>query len=82
MTEPRRACFLERVSVHAVPVGVGGHAEGAVAGRAASAITEKAARVASNLVAGDGDVLEDLLLDDVVVLVESGDGEFRQHVVS
>ena len=49
MTEPRRACFLERVSVHAVPVGVGGHAEGAVAGRTASAVTEKAARVAGNL---------------------------------
>ena len=72
---------LERVAVHAVPVGVGGEAEGAVGGLAAAAATEKTAGVAGHLVAGDGDVLEDLLLHGVVVLVEGGDGEFGQHIV-
>ena len=65
----------ERIAVHAVPVGVGGEADGAVGRAAAAAATEKTAGVAGHLVAGDGDVLEDLLLDDVVVLVEGGDGE-------
>ena len=72
---------LERVAVHAVPVGIGGEAEGAVGGLAAAAATEKTASVAGNLVAGDGDVLEDALLYRVVVGIEGGDGEFRQHVL-
>ena len=72
---------LERVAVHAVPVGIGGEAEGAVGGLAAAAATEKTASVAGNLVASDGDVLEDALLYRVVVGIESGDGEFRQHVL-
>ena len=71
---------LERVAVHAVPIGIGGEAEGAIGGLAAAA-TEKTASVAGNLVAGDGDVLEDALLHGVVVGIEGGDGEFRQHVV-
>ena len=58
---------LERVAVHAVPVGIGGEAEGAVGGLAAAAATEKIASVAGNLVAGDGDVLEDALLHAVTV---------------
>ena len=70
----------ERVAVHTVPITVGGQAEGAVGGLAAAAVTEKTAGVAGDLVAGDGDVLEDALLDDVVVGIEGGDGEFRQHV--
>ena len=36
----------ERISVHAVPVGVGGEAEGAVGGLVAAAATEKTAGVA------------------------------------
>ena len=71
---------LERVAVHAVPVGIGGEAEGAVGGLAAAA-TEKIASVAGNLVAGDGDVLEDALLHGVVVGIEGGDGELCQHVI-
>ena len=71
----------ERVAVHGVPVGVGGQADGAVGQAAAAAATEKTAGVAGHLVAADGNVLEYLLLDDVVVLVEGGDGEFGQHVV-
>ena len=66
---------LERVAVHAVPVGIGGEAEGAVGGLAAAAATEKIASVAGNLVAGDGDVLEDALLHRVVVGIKGGDGE-------
>ena len=72
---------LERVAVHAVPVGIGGEAEGAVGGLAAAAATEKIASVAGNLVAGDGDVLENALLHGVVVGIEGGDGELRQHVI-
>ena len=34
----------ERVAVHAVPVGIGGEAEGAVGGLAAAAATEKTAK--------------------------------------
>ena len=59
----------------------GGEAEGAVGGLAAAAATEKIASVAGNLVAGDGDVLEDALLHRVVVGIKGGDGEFRQHVL-
>ena len=33
------------------------------------------------MVAGDGDVLEDTLLHSVVVGIEGGDGELRQHVI-
>ena len=73
--------LLERVAVHAIPITVGGQAEGAVGGLAAAAITEKTAGVAGDLVAGDGDVLEDALLDGVVVGIEGCDGEFRQYVV-
>ena len=71
----------ERVAVHAVPVGIGGEAKSAVGLLAAAAATEKTACVAGNLVAGDGDVLEDALLHGVVVGIEGGDGEFRQHVL-
>ena len=48
---------LERISVHAVPVGGGGQAEGVVALLAAAAATEKTAGVAGDLVTGDGDVI-------------------------
>ena len=72
--------ILERVAVYAVPLGVGGEAEGAVAGCPA-AITEKTAGVAGDLVAGDGDVLEDALLHGVVVRIEGGDGELCQNVL-
>ena len=41
----------------------------------------KTACVAGNLVASDGDVLEGALLYRVVVGIEGGDGEFRQHVL-
>jgi len=70
----------ERISVHAVPIGVGGEAEGAVGGLAAAATTEKTASVAGDLVAGDRNVLEDALLHSVVIGVEGSDGELRQHV--
>ena len=72
---------LEGVAVDGVPVGVGGEVEGAVGRATAAAATEKNAGIARHLIAGDGDVLEDLLLDDVVVLVEGGDGKLGQHVV-
>ena len=72
---------LERVAVHAVPVGIGGEAEGAVGGLAAAAATEKIASVAGNLVAGDGDVLEDALLHRVVVGIKGGDGELGKYVI-
>ena len=39
---------LERISVHGVPVGVGGEAGGAVGGRATAAATEKTASVAGD----------------------------------
>ena len=71
---------LERVAVHAVPVGIGGEAEGAVGGLAAAAATEKTASVARNLVTDDGDVLKDALLHGVVVSIEGGDGELRQYI--
>ncbi len=73
--------MLERIAVHAVPVGVGGEAEGAVGNLAIAAITEKTAGVAGNLVASDGDVLENALLHGVVVGIEGSDGELRQHVI-
>ena len=73
--------LLERVAVHAVPITVGGQAEGAVGGLAAAAVTEKTAGVAGDLVAGDGDVLEDALLHGVVAGIEGRNGEFRQHVL-
>ena len=60
----------ERVAVHAVPVGIGGEAKSAVGLLTAAAATEKTASVAGNLVAGDGDVLEDALLHGVVVGIE------------
>ena len=44
-----RLGLSERVAVHAIPITVGGQAEGAVGGLAAAAITEKTAGVA-----GDG----------------------------
>ncbi len=72
---------LERVAVHAVPIGIGGEAEGAVRGLSAAAITEKRTSVAGDLISGDGDVLEDALLYGVVVGIKGGDGEFRQHVI-
>ena len=72
---------LERVAVHAIPITVDGQAEGAVGGLAAAAATEKIASVAGNLVAGDGDVLEDALLHGVVVGIEGGDGELGQYVI-
>ena len=71
----------ERVAVNAVPVGIGGQAEGTVGGLAAAAITEKTTGVAGDLVAGDGDVLEDTFLYGVVVGIKSGHGEFRQHII-
>ena len=71
----------ERVAVHAVPITVGGQAEGAVGGLAAAALTEKTSGVTGDLIASDRDVLEDSLLDGVVVRIEGGDGEFRQHVL-
>lgn len=73
--------ILERVAVHAVPVGIDGEAEGVVGGLAAAAATEKTASVACNLVASDGDVFKDALLHGVVVGIEGGDGELRQDVV-
>ena len=72
---------LERVAVHAVPVGIGGEAEGAVGVLAAAAITEKTACVAGNLVAGDGDVLKNALLHGVVVGIKGGDGELGKYVI-
>ena len=57
----------ERVAVHAVPIWIGGEAEGAVGGLAAAAATEKTACVAGDLVAGDRNVLEDALLHSVVI---------------
>ena len=72
---------LERVAVHAVPIRVGGQAEGAVGGLAAAAITEKTAGVAGDLVASDRDILEDALLDGVVIRIEGRDSEFRQHLL-
>ena len=71
---------LERIAVHAIPVGIGGEAEGAVGGLAAAAITEKIASVAGNLVTGDRNVLEDALLHSVVVGIEGSHGEFRQYI--
>ena len=46
--------LLECVAVHAVPIGIGGEAEGAVGGLAAAAATEKTACVAGDLVAVTG----------------------------
>jgi hypothetical protein len=40
------------------------------AARLATAVTEKAARISRHLVPRNGNVLEDLLLDDVVVGIE------------
>lgn len=71
---------LERVAVHAVPITVGGQAEGAICLLTAAAITEKTAGVAGNLVSDDGDVFKRAFIYDVVVRIESGDGELRQHV--
>ena len=78
--EIERKVLSERIAVHAVPIGVGGEAEGAVAGCPAAA-TEKTAGVAGDLVAGDGDVLENALLHGVVVRIEGCDGELREHVL-
>ena len=71
----------ERVAVHAVPVGIGGEAKSAVGLLAAAAATEKNASIAGNLVAGDGDILECVLLHSVAVCIEGGHGEACQHVV-
>ena len=73
--------WLERITVHAVPIGVGGEAEVSIGGRTAAAATEKTASVAGNLIAGDGDVLKEALLDDIVVGIESGHGELGQHIL-
>ena len=70
--------LLKTITVHAVPVGVGGEAESAVGLLAAAAATEKTAGVAGDLVAGDGNVLEDALLDGVVVRIKGGDGELHK----
>ena len=72
---------LERVAVHAIPITVGGQTEGAIGLLAAAATTENTACVAGDLVAGDGDVHKLTLLYRVVVGIEGGDGEFRQHVL-
>ena len=69
------------IPVDGVPVGVGGEAEGAAAGRARAAAIEKTAGIERHLIANDGDILEGALLDDVVVRVERGHGELRQHVL-
>ena len=55
--------------------------DGAVGRATTAAATEKTTGVAGHLVAGDGDVLEDLLLHDVVVLVEGSHGKLGQHAV-
>lgn len=78
---PHKFNALERVAVHTVPIGIGGHAEGAVALLTTAAATEKRTGVAGDLVAGDGNVLEDAFLHRVVVGIEGGHGEFRQYVV-
>ena len=57
----------EGVAVDSVPVGVGGEAEGAAAGSARAAATEKTAGIARHLVARDRDVLKGALLQDVVM---------------
>ena len=77
--QPPLLRVLERVAVHAVPVGIGGEAEGSIGGLAAT--TEKTACVAGNLVASDGDVLKHTLLYRVVVGIEGGDGELGQYVL-
>ena len=71
---------LEGVAVDTVPVGVGGEAEGAAAGIARTAATEKTAGIERHLIARDGDILEGALHDDVIVGIEGGHGELRQHI--
>ena len=48
----------ERISVHVVPIGIGGEAKGAVGVLAAAATTEKTACVAGNFVSCNRDVLK------------------------
>ncbi len=71
----------EGVAVHTIPVRVGGEAEGAAAGIARTAATEKTAGIERHLIANDGDILEGALHDDVVVGIEGGHGELRQHIL-
>ena len=61
--------MLKSIAVDGIPVGVSSHAEVAAA-RLTTAVAEKTARIACHLVPRNGNVLEDLLLDDVVVGIE------------
>ena len=60
------------VAIDGVPVGVSGEAEGAAAGIARTAATEKTAGISCHLIADDRHVLKDALLQNVVVRVSDG----------